>query len=525
MIPGDSATATTLQHGGRISIDELFRHVAERRPDAVALVDAPNRELFTDGPPRRLTFAEADHMVSAIAGRLCRMGLPIDTIVGVQLPNIVENVLTILGILRAGMIAAPLPLLWRSADAITAMARVGAKALITCGRVGGFEHCRLATRVAADVFSIRYVCGFGGNLSDGVVPLHDLFSAENLDPIPLLNREGNAAAHLAVINFEIGEDGPVPVARRHLELLAGGMCVLSGGRFQPHASVLSTIAPASFAGISLTLVPWLLTGGTLLLHHAFDADLFAMQQRDERCGTLILPAPVIFRFADTGLFDGDNPATILAQWHAPERLAGSPLWRQENHANTTLIDVPIFGEAGLVASRRGEDGRPAPVPLGPAFSPREDEGGAVLAELKATAMNTLALRGPMVPHHHFPARVERTDLPHFAIGKDGYVETGYACRVDPVRQSLVVTGPPSGFVTVGGYRLPLRRLLETVARIDVEATLTAVPDPLVGHRLVGTASDCAAMQIALGALGLNPLVAAAFAEHGAQQYRQTAAAG
>ncbi len=263
MIPGDPTTTITPQHGSRISIDELFRRVAERRPDAIALADAPNRELFTDGPPRRLTFAEADRMVSAIAGRLCRMGLPIDTVVGVQLPNIVENVLTILGVLRAGMIAAPMPLLWRSADAVTAMARVGAKALITCGRVGGFEHCRLATRVAADVFSIRYVCGFGDNLSDGVVPLHDLFTAEKLDPIPLLDRNGHAAAHLAVINFESGEDGPVPVARRHLELLAGGMCVLSEGRFQPHGSMLSTIAPASFAGISLTLVPWLLTGGTL----------------------------------------------------------------------------------------------------------------------------------------------------------------------------------------------------------------------------------------------------------------------
>jgi hypothetical protein len=522
MIPGDPSLPPAPQHGSRVSIDELFRVVAAQRPDAIALADAPNREAFTDGPPLRLTFAEADRMVSAIAGRLCRMGLPIDTIVGIQLPNIVENVLTFLGVLRAGMIAAPMPLLWRRADAVDALARVGAKALITCGRVGGFEHCRLATRVAADVFSIRYVCGFGDNLSDGVVPLHDLFSVEKLDPIPLLDRDGNAAAHLAVINFEIGEDGPVPVARRHLELLAGGMCVLSEGRIRQHQSILSTIAPSSFAGICLTLVPWLLTGGTLALHHAFYPDLFAAQQRDERCGTMILPAPIVFRFADTGLFDSENPATVLAEWRSPDRLAGSALWRQQA---TTLVDVPVFGEAGLVAGRRGEDGRPLPIPLGPAFSPREGEGAAVFAEFKPTAMNTLALRGPMVPHHHFPPRIERSDQPHFVIGKDGYVDTGYACRVDPVRQSLVATGPPAGFVTVGGYRFPLRRLLETVARIDVEATLTAVPDPLVGQRLVGTASDCAAMQIALSAFGLNPLVAAAFAEHGEQQFRQAAAAG
>jgi hypothetical protein len=297
---------------------------------------------------------------------------------------------------------------------------------------------------------------------------------------------------------------------------------LSEGGFRQNQSILSTIAPSSFAGICLTLVPWLLTGGTLALHHAFYPDLFAAQRRDERCGALILPAPIVFRFADTGLFDSESPATVLAEWRSPDRLAGSALWRQQA---TALVDVPVFGEAGLVAGRRGEDGRPLPIPLGPAFSPREGEGAAVFAEFKPTTMNTLALRGPMVPHHHFPPRIERSDQPHFAIGKDGYVDTGYACRVDPVRQSLVVTGPPAGFVTVGGYRFPLRRLLETVARIDVEATLTAVSDPLVGQRLVGTAGDCAAMQIALNAFGLNPLVAAAFAEHGEQQFRQAAAAG
>jgi AMP-binding enzyme len=520
MIPGDAQPVP--QHGNRISIDELFRQVAARRPDEVALVDAPNRASFTDGPPRRLTFAEADRMVSAIAGRLSRMGLPIDTVVGIQLPNIAENVLAVLGVLRAGMIAAPMPLLWRSADAVAAMARAGAKALITCGRVGNCDHGRLAACIAADVFSIRYVCGFGENLADGVVPLDDLFTLEKLDPIPLLARDGNAAAHLAVINFEIGEDGPVPVARRHLELLAGGMCVLSEGRFQPYAGILSTIAPASFAGISLTLVPWLLTGSTLILHHAFDADLFAAQWHDAGCGTLILPAPVIFRFAETGLFAGENPTTILAEWRAPDRLGASLLWHQQN---TALVDVAAFGEAGLIAGRRGEDGRPLPIPLGATFSPREGEGATVFAELSPTAMNTLAMRGPMVPHHHFPPRVERTDLPHFAIGKDGFVDTGYACRVDTVRQALVVTGPPAGFVTVGGYRFPLQRLLETVARIDAAATLTAVPDPLVGHRLIGTASDCAAMQIALNAAGLNPLVAAAFTGQGEQQFHKAVATG
>ena len=381
----------------------MFRRVAARRPDAIALADAPNRQAFTDGPPLRLSYAEADRMISAIAGRLRRMGLATDAIVGIQMPNIVENILTVLGVLRAGLIAAPLPLLWRRADAVTALARVGAKALIACRRVGSFEHCQFAARVAAEVFSIRYVCGFGANLPDGVVPLDDLFSAAKLDPVPPLAREANAAAHLAVISFEVGEDGPVPVARRHLEFLAGGLGVLLESRIEQDASVLSTVAPASFAGICLTLVPWLLTGGTLALHHPFDADILARQRHDHRCGTLILPAAAAYCLAETGLFAREGPTTVVAAWPAPDRLATSAEWRERD---AVMVDVPIFGEAGLLAARRGAGGRPAPIPFGAVIAPRDGQenghDGVTVAELAATATDTLTLRGPMVPRHPFP---------------------------------------------------------------------------------------------------------------------------
>ena len=62
-----SSAAQPQQGGSRVTIDEIFRRVAQRRPEALALADAPNRETFTDGPPLRLTYAQADRMVSAIA--------------------------------------------------------------------------------------------------------------------------------------------------------------------------------------------------------------------------------------------------------------------------------------------------------------------------------------------------------------------------------------------------------------------------------------------------------------------------
>ncbi len=91
--------------------------------------------------------------------------------------------------------------------------------------------------------------------------------------------------------------------------------------------------------------------------------------------------------------------------------------------------------------------------------------------------------------------------------------------------ALVITGPPSGIVNVGGYRFPLCALLETIGRIDAGAALAALPDPLTGQRLVGTAADLDAMAAALGALGVNPLVTAAFGEHGEEILREAIAAG
>jgi non-ribosomal peptide synthetase component E (peptide arylation enzyme) len=167
--------------GERASLDELLRRAAALRPHGLALLDPPDRERFTDGAPRHLTYAQADRAVSAIAGRLRRIGLQTDAIVAMQMANTVENVLTFLGILRAGLIAMPLPLLWRRADAVAALRRVGATALIVSGRIGAADHFALAREIAAEIFPIRYVCGYGREPPDGLVPsMTFLYSAKSI---------------------------------------------------------------------------------------------------------------------------------------------------------------------------------------------------------------------------------------------------------------------------------------------------------------------------------------------------------
>ncbi len=306
-----------------------------RRPDALALIDPPNRTRFTDFPPRALTYAQADRMISAIAGRLRRIGLRSDAIVGLQLANTVECVLTFLAVLRAGMIAMPLPLLWRRADISSALSRAGASALIVSGRVGGHDQLDDALQAAVETFPIRAVCGFGQNVPDGVVALSDLFAAEALDPLPPAEERPyppGPAAHLAVVTWDVGADGAIPVARSHAELVAGGLAVLLESRLQQDAIILTTLAMASFAGLATALLPWLLVGGTLVLHHPFDPDAFADQQRTEALDAVVLPGPLVAQLAEAGaLAIGSGLSSVLAVWPAPDRLARAPAWRETDH--------------------------------------------------------------------------------------------------------------------------------------------------------------------------------------------------
>jgi hypothetical protein len=488
------------RHGGT-TLDDLFRRAVAARADATALIDPPDREGFTDGAPRRLTWAEADRVVSAIANLLKSLGLPAGAIVALQLPNVVESVLALMGVLRAGLVAAPLPQLWRQAESSAALGRVGARALVSCCRIGDVDHGELAMQVAAETFAIRFVAAFGDALPDGIIPLDEVFDAALPASPPPLDRNGDPAAHLAVVTFEVTASGLIPVARSHRELLAAGAMVAGAAGMAAGATLLGTVLTASFAGIGSTLVPWVLCGGTLRLHQPFNPAVLGTQP----CDVAVLPGPLLPRLREAGLIGSPAPKTILAVWRAPERMAaGAAL----PGGDSRVVDVPVFGEIGLLAMRRAPDGMPARLPATQA--PTASGASTAAVEFVRTASGTLAMRGAMVPAHPFPPGIERGDPLRLKIGDDGFVDTLFPCHVDRDSQDIVIDGPPAGIVSVGGYRFALRRLQDLVAPIDQAGSVAALPDVLAGHRLAGVGEDRDAIRDKLAHQGSNPLVVGAF---------------
>lgn len=491
------------------TLDDLFRQAAARHSRAIALADPPDRSWVTDGAARRLTYAEADCLISAVAARLRELGLQTDAVVALQLPNTIEGVIALLGVIRAGMIAALVPLLWRKADIVRGLFRVNAKAFITTSRIGETAHGELAMQAAAELFSIRHV-GVFGDAPDGTVPLDEIFSAESRDAPPA-NRTGNPAEHVALVTFDVSGDGIIPVARYHAQLIAAAVAPLLEGCIGADATILTTTPIGSFAGVALSVMPWLLSGGTLVLHHPFDIDSFAAQRRAFHCDAAVVPAPLLTALAEGGHLAGDDIRTILALWRGPERLAAAAQWE----GGASLIDVAAFGEIGLIAAPRRRDGLPLHCPVGKIAAPYDRDDAIPVIETARSKTGTLLLRSPMTPQHAFPPGAEQRHEPHLNVQADGFIDTGYGCRPAADQRSLVVTAPPAGVAGVGGYRFVMHQVDAIVADTAPGATVLAVPHALMGQRLAGAAPDRARAVARFLEHGENPLLAAAFRSGGA----------
>jgi hypothetical protein len=460
-----------------LTLDDLFRRAAVRNADALALADPNDRATFTGGASKTLTYAEADRAIWNTAARLRALGLSTDAVVAFQLPNTVESVITLLGILRAGMIAAPLPMLWREAEITSALSDLGAKALLTASHINGTDHCAIAMRAAASLFSIRHVCVFGRDLSGGVASFESVDSGD----APFGHRRSDEARHAAVVTFETTAHGPQPIVRNHGQIMAGAAAALGSRVLPADVRVLSALPLSSFAGLALTVLTWLRSGGALILHQPFDAEQFFAQQRVYECAILTAPARLAGVVASEIRRRGGALDTVLALWRAPEH----PDRRVKDDA---LIDIEAIGEFALRG--RARVARPADVAIPPILFTQRSLTG------------TLMLSGPMVA-----GAGPFGDISD-AGAANAPIDTGYPCRID--NNELTVTASPAAMVGVGGYRIPRAEIDAVTASLPPGTIIAALPDALLGQRLIGTATDAGQAETSLSERGVTPLIGRAF---------------
>ena len=231
---------------------------------------------------------------------------------------------------------------------------------------------------AAEAFSIRHVCGFGTDLPEGMASLDHAILRESPTTRAVI-QDGRKAA---LISFDVTADGFRPVPRAHLGLIAGGLAMSLESDVPQGATVLSAFAPMSFAGLASSLVVWLLSGGTLVLHHPFDEEVLEQQINEHACDTLIAPAQLALAAGRTR--PGGAPAE-LAQCHRPVAHAGTGRLQRQ-------LDRPAGDADRCLSVRRSRTVRRAPYRRGRLAGP--DQAG--------TAWRAARIAG-LVDRRRYPA--------------------------------------------------------------------------------------------------------------------------
>ncbi len=415
------------------------------------------------------------------------------------LPNTVEATISLLAILRAGYVAAPVPVLWGRADFVRALDPINAKALITIAHLGDDRPAEVACAAAAELFSLSFPCAFGRQVPDGAIPLDldQLGSEAGLEA-----EEGPASDPdaIAIVTFDAAARGPFAVARNHREWTAAGFATLMAAAIEPGDTIVTSLPPATLAGIGGAFVPWLLSGGTLQLLAGPASEVFASVENKTH---LLAPAASLV----------GSDVTVVGSCIAVHRTPTTLTVDFSTLAAHGVVDLTVFGEVGALAVRRTTPERASPLPLGAITAPH---GSLALIETRV-ADGFLSLGGAMVPKRLYPAVLlnARLNAPRLEANKEGFVRTGFRARTEG--GALVIEAAPADVAAVGALRFGLDDLNSRVAAAAADAAVYVIYDPLLGGRLMIEADDPAAAASALEQVGCARLLVEAVTRRAQQR--------
>lgn len=279
---------------GTETIIDLIYEKAKARPDREAFVDAYNKKDLVGTEPKRMTYAEIIDAVDRLALTFLELGVKRDDIILAQLPNIVELPITMFAAARIGAVISPIPVQWRSHEISKAIELVKPTIFVTAITFHGFDHLGMARELASGSKSIKKVIAVGAGDAADAIPFEEILG-KPLDEASRksLEGKGSGANDIFTICWTSGtEADSKAVPRSHNHWLAISRAAVES--FLPDAECiyLSLFPTINMAGIGAVLVPWVITGGTMVFHHPFDMGVFLRQVVEEKIYYTLAP-PVL----------------------------------------------------------------------------------------------------------------------------------------------------------------------------------------------------------------------------------------
>jgi hypothetical protein len=321
----------------------------------------PQRIALSDGPldaPSALTFADLDAFVSRAAAAWQALGAQTGECVLIATGARTAPLIALLGALRAGLDVALLP----EACEIETLVHAGncVNAVVLCAEADaigrGFAGLMSA---GAQIESVRVLAGLGdfGEAAD----------ADGIAPLELIAQQCAPVAHStvarkgAIVTFD---DNGAACFHSQRTLAAAALDFVTRAGVLAHSPILSTVAPARFAGLVAGPIAALVSGAPLVLHGPFNGAALIALVDSLGPSHLIAPGALLGPLSESGLLDGPRLAsiTLLERCVSPQDMAHHPrpvLARPTR--GPALIDLLAVGEQAAIAQARQRDGAPAPM--------------------------------------------------------------------------------------------------------------------------------------------------------------------
>lgn len=485
------------------TISDLFLHNVRSTPNATALVDPANRTEFTNGAATRLTYAELLTAVDRLAVGLLQHGVAKDDIIMVQLPNIVELVEVYLAVARIGAIISPIPVQYRTHELRQVLTIARPKAFITTTNFMGTNYVEMLQSVRPDFPNIQVVVALGDDLPDGVISFGELLSQAH-DAAALetyIQSHAVDANDCFTICWTSGTEAePKGVPRSHNHWITIAYVTVDGAKLQAGCTLLNPFPLINMSAIAGMLVPWLLTGGKMVMHQPLNLAVFLQQIGEERINytvappvlmNLLLLKPALLANADLSsiqcIGSGSAPLTpwMTTQWK--EQYGIDILNFFGSNEGTSFVaapvDIPDPAERALYFPRYGLSGVK--------WSLRYADGiqtkliDPVTRELisEAGIPGELAIKSPAV----FNGYYDRPEMTAKAFDADGYFYTGDLFAIDGEHANRYrFVGRLKDIIIRAGMKIApeeLENLLMAHPKV-AEVAVLGVPDRRIGEEQV-----------------------------------------
>lgn len=464
---------------------DRFDRNARNHPDREAVVDPPNKPDLLDLPAERFTYDEFHQTVDAIATGLRAEGIGKDDIVIVQLPNCWEFTALYLAIARAGAIISPLPVQWRRHELTHVTELAKATAYIGTDRTD-YDFLNLAGDVKAEFQYLEHIISL-----DAVRDMAD----DEIDSTRFPRVGPNEIFNIEWTSGTTADPKACPMA--HNNWNAQGTMVSGVSLVPQGATTLLNVPMVNMTAIGASLIPWLLTGGKLVIHHPLDLELMIDQIIDEDVNFTILVPTMLnrivkhpnvdeFDFSDVNsIVTGSAPPSELSLREFKERwdIDIINLWGQnEGTFLGTFLSMPISQRVEEFPWVREDNYWDMDDALAEKLFDEidikiVDDAGNELTDVGE--VGELAFIGPNL----FPGYYNQPDLTANAFDEEGYFLTGDLFQIEE-NDFLSFFDRKKDIIIRGGFNISAQEVENAVLENPKvkDAAAVAMPDPDLGEK-------------------------------------------